>query len=192
MESEQAPPTLSSVRIVALTGFMAAGKSTIGRLLAALLQWPFVDLDCEIEQVCGRRVPEIFAEHGEAHFRKLEAGCLRSLLAQTTAPTVMALGGGTFVQKRNAEVLRKHGAHVVFLELQVEKLLQRCRTASERSGTNARPLAADEKAFCELYAQRLPSYRRAQLTVHTYNKTAEQVAREIATVLELRNVRHSL
>ena len=59
--------------IVALTGFMAVGKSTIGRELACLLHWRIIDLDCEIERGAGLRVQEIFAQHGEPHFRRLES-----------------------------------------------------------------------------------------------------------------------
>ena len=79
------------------------------------------------------RIHELFATHGEPHFRQIEADALRSVLEQTSAPTVIALGGGTFTESQNADLLRSHGAHVVFLELAVEELLQRCRAAGERS-----------------------------------------------------------
>jgi shikimate kinase len=171
--------------IVALAGFMAAGKSTVGRALAHLLRWRFIDLDCEIECRSTMQVHEIFARHGEVRFREIEADALRRVVEQAAVPTVIALGGGTFVQPGNAELLRKHGAHVVFLELTVDELLQRCRTARERSAENPRPLATDAEAFCTLYAQRLPHYRKANLTVDGTGKEVEQLAREIATSLKL-------
>ena len=167
---------------------MAAGKSTIGRVLGSLLHWRVLDLDCEIERRSRLCIHEIFAAYGEPRFRQVEDDALRSVLEQTSVPTVIALGGGTFVQPQNAELLRRHGAHVVFLELAVEELLQRCRTAADRSPQNPRPLAADAEAFCTLYAQRLPSYRKAELIVNTAGKTTEQVAREIATALHLARV----
>jgi shikimate kinase len=171
--------------IVALTGFMAAGKSTVGRALGNLLQWNFFDLDYEIECREKLHVREIFRRHGEPHFRRLETGALRAVLKNASAPTVIALGGGTFVEQQNAALLQSYRAHVVFLEVAVELLLERCRAAGARCPENPRPLAEDADAFYELHAQRLPSYRRAKLIVNTQSKNAEQVAREIAAALKL-------
>ncbi len=171
--------------ILALTGFMAAGKSTVARALSCRLRWKLVDLDCEIERRSNLPIHEIFTRHGEAHFRELEADTLRAAMAAVSSPTVIALGGGTFVQPQNAEQLRKCGAQVVYLELSLEQSLQRCRSAGDHAGQNPRPLAADETAFGKLYAQRLPSYRKAELIVSTHGKTPEQVADEIADSLGL-------
>jgi shikimate kinase len=175
----------SSPPIVALTGFMAAGKSTVGRVLASILRWRFLDLDCEIECRSKMRIHELFATHGEPHFRRIEADALRSVLEQTSVPTVIALGGGTFVESQNADLLHGCGVHVVFLELAIEELLRRCQAAGQRSAQNPRPLADDMGAFCALYARRLPHYRKAKLIVNTAGKTAEQVAREIEAALQL-------
>jgi len=183
-ESKSREP-VSSRSIVALTGFMAAGKSTVGRVLASILGWRFLDLDCEIECRSKLHIHELFATHGEPHFRRIEADALRSALEQASAPTIIALGGGTFIESQNADLLHSHGAHVVFLDLAVEELLRRCRAASERSAQNPRPLAADVEAFCALYARRLPHYRQAKLIVNTEGKTAEQVAQEIMAALDL-------
>jgi shikimate kinase len=171
--------------IIALTGFMAAGKSTIGRELACLLHWRCIDLDSEIERHSGLQVHEIFAKHGEAYFRQLESETLRSILNAAVNPTVLALGGGTFVQEINIDLLRERGAHVVFIELDMQKLLQRCREAVDRSH-NPRPLASQNEAeLCRLYEQRLPFYRQAELTVGAHGKHAQQVAREIIAALGL-------
>jgi shikimate kinase len=170
---------------IALTGFMAAGKTTAGRVLASLLRWSFVDLDCEIELQTGRAIREMFAEDGEATFREAEAAVLRSVLEATAGPVVIALGGGTFVQSRNAQLLRARGVRVVFLELPLEHLLQRCRAAAEHSGGNPRPLAQDEQALRTLYAERLPFYRRADVVVNTERKEPDEIAREIAQSLRL-------
>jgi shikimate kinase len=171
--------------IVALTGFMAAGKSTVGRALGNLLRWRSCDLDYEIERRQKLRIREIFERHGEAAFRRLEAQALRSVLEATSTPTVIALGGGTFVESANAALLRKYGAHIVFLEIAVEHLLRRCLAASARCPENPRPLAEDAEAFYALYARRLPSYRKADIVVSTEAKTVEQIAREIAMALQL-------
>jgi shikimate kinase len=178
-------PPASLPPIVALTGFMAAGKSTVGRALGNLLRWNFFDLDYEIECREGLRVREIFARHGELRFRQLETDALHSVLERALAPTVIALGGGTFVEPRNAGLLREYQARIVFLEIAVERLLQRCRAASVRCPENPRPLAEDANAFYALHAQRLPFYRQAELIVNTTAMTAEQVAGEIAAALRL-------
>ncbi len=171
--------------VIALTGFMAAGKSTIGRALATHLHWHFVDLDFEVELRAKLRVHEIFAQQGEPRFREIETDVLRQVLERVSSPTVIALGGGTFVQPENAERLRARHAQVVFLELAVEEMLQRCRTAGELGSVNPRPLAVDAEAFRATYERRLPHYRRATIAVQVHGKSAEQAAQEIANALDL-------
>ena len=170
---------------IALTGFMAAGKSSAGRALAWLLKWSFLDLDCEIERLSRCSIRDIFAQQGESRFREIESEALRSSLENATGPTVIALGGGTFVEPNNARLLRDSGVRVIFLELPLEQLLQRCRAIGERCEQNPRPLAENEQAFCALYAQRLPSYRQADLVVNAEGKTPEQIARAIAKAMKL-------
>src|SRR5579871_2358329 len=99
----------TSTNIIALTGFMAAGKSTVGRALAGLLNWRFIDLDSEIERAEGQTIREIFARRGEAAFRRLESETLRAILAGASRAAVIALGGGTFVQPQNPELLAAGG-----------------------------------------------------------------------------------
>lgn len=181
----QPGPKLPAPRIAALTGFMGAGKTSIGHALAALLGWAFVDLDHEIELRRKAPIREIFQRQGEAHFREIETKTLRSLLAQVSAPTVIALGGGTFIQPANVALLRNCGAHVVFLKTPIEQMLHRCCSQDNSSPENLRPLAADPEAFRALYAERVPQYRTADLTVSTADKSAEETAREIARRLRL-------
>lgn len=163
---------------------MAAGKSTIGRALASLLRWSFIDLDYEVESRAGVSIQEIFVRDGEARFRRMESDCLIAVLSGLKAPTVIALGGGTFIEPENADALRRHGARVVFLQTDLQQLIERCRTAADRA-QNPRPLARDEAAFCALYEQRLPVYRQAELTIETRGREADETAREIALALNL-------
>src|SRR5579864_2179824 len=90
-----------------LVGFMGAGKTSVGRLLADQLGWEFVDLDAVIEAREGLSVPQIFREHGERGFREREHVALRGVLAELNRNTaaVIALGGGAFVQPENFELL---------------------------------------------------------------------------------------
>ena len=164
---------------------MGAGKTSVGRALAALLGWTFLDLDQEIELQEKLPIREIFQLQGELRFREIEADTLRSILEQASVPTVIALGGGTFMRTCNAELLRRCGAHVVFLETPMKQLLKRCRVAGQSSTENLRPLAADPDAFRALYAKRLPHYRTAEITVRTTGKKIEEIAREIASSLKL-------
>ena len=172
---------------VALTGFMAAGKSTIGRALATRLHWRFIDLDGEIEAHSHLSIRQIFNQHGEIRFRQMESEALESVLTTLKKPTVLALGGGTYVQPQNFALLRDHGVQVVFVELEIETLLRRCRilNVNGRPEQNPRPLVSDEDAFRALYAERLPLYRRAELTVLASDKNEDQVAEEIALALGL-------
>jgi shikimate kinase len=173
----------SAPRIVALTGFMGAGKTKIGRALAELLGWEFVDLDHEIEIREKMPISDIFRHQGEPQFRQIETATLGRVLADVFSSTVIALGGGTFIQTANAELLREAVAQVVFLEPTVEEMLERCRIETQSSTENLRPLAADSDAFRALYAQRLSQYRMADLTVNTAGNSVEDNARKVAASL---------
>ena len=164
---------------------MGAGKTTVGRALASLLRWSFFDLDCEVELRHKLLVREIFQLRGESGFREIETATLRSVLQRASGSTVIALGGGTFIQPVNAELLQSRGARVVFLETAIEELLQRCQAADQHSPQSSRPLAATPDAFRALYAQRLPFYRSADLTVNATGKTIEELAQEIVLSLRL-------
>ncbi len=165
---------------------MGAGKTSIGRALAELLRWSFIDLDEKIEYWMKMPIRDIFQRRGEPHFREIETRILLQVLEDVSVPTVIALGGGTFIQEANARLLGNAGARVVFLETPIEEMLQRCRGGTASSAENLRPLAADPDAFQTLYAQRLPDYRKADLTVSTAGKTADENAREITESLQFR------
>jgi shikimate kinase len=157
---------------------MGSGKSSVGKSLASLLGWNFVDLDCEIEREQGHKIREIFTSEGESRFREIESAILRSVLASRSRPMVLATGGGTFVQPQNATLLHAEGARVVFLEAKPETLMRRC--CAEPGDEGARPLARYRNEFMRLYEQRLPLYRTADLTVDSDQKSPAAVAHEIA------------
>src|SRR5664279_3042149 len=112
--------------IVALTGFMGSGKTATGSALAELLGWEFVDLDNEIEREQQVPIRRLFWERGERAFRVIEHDALRACLVRTLRPTVVALGGGAFIQPDNIELLRASAVRTVFLETPVEEMLTRC------------------------------------------------------------------
>ena len=154
-----APPALE--RLV-LTGFMGAGKSTIGRLLAARLGWTFLDLDAHLEERTGTTVPEIFAVHGEARFRRLESSALASAL--TRRSTVIALGGGTPEGLTNRLLLEQTPATLtVFLDAPFPTLFDRCVLQDI-----SRPVLADPDQAQARFSLRRPLYLRlAKLAIDT-------------------------
>jgi len=167
--------------LVVLVGFMGAGKTTVGRELARVLNWSFYDLDGLIEGRTGRTVPALFAEQGESSFRKLEAQTLRELLGTLEdEPAAIALGGGAFVQEEIRQIIRDRPASVVYLDVGLEEALRRCASAP-----GYRPLLQNRDQITFLYEERLPFYRTAHATVRTDGKTALAVAQEIASTLKL-------
>lgn len=174
-------------KVVALTGFMGSGKSTVGLELAALLGWTLVDLDANIEAREGRAILEIFRVEGEAGFRAIERKALQTLLSECRAPAVLAMGGGAFVQAENAALLQQHGVVVVFLDVPLDELLRRCRAEQLGSEENLRPLAADEDSFRALHERRLPAYRRADIVVDAAERTPAAIALNIVEELRERS-----
>jgi len=167
------------VRAVFLVGFMASGKSSVGEELARRLDWEFVDLDASIESRERQTIPEIFRDRGEPGFRLAETGALRDLLSESLERNrVVALGGGAFVQETNRELLRHWPS--VFLEAPASELWQR----SLSDGVE-RPLREDPEQFARLYAERLPFYRLATVTVVTSGKDPASLCAEIERKLRL-------
>lgn len=159
-----------------LTGFMGAGKSSVGQLLADALSRPFIDLDREIERREGRSIPELFSAMGESGFRQAEHEALEAVGAE---PSVVATGGGAVLRDDNAAFLREHGT-VVYLAVSPEAAV--CRIG----GGESRPLLArggvDEAR--RLLADRLPVYERtADLTVQTDGRDVKAVAAEVLRTL---------
>jgi shikimate kinase len=161
---------------VFLIGFMGCGKTTVGELLSQCLGWQFEDLDRRIQARAGATIPEIFSNHGEARFREIEREALLKLIDEMALnPTVVALGGGTFVQPENRSLLKQLAFPTVFLDADVEDLWQRCRSLE-----GERPLARDENQFRQLHEARRSFYMEAAMRVDTRGKDAEAVAAEIA------------
>jgi len=146
--------------LLVLIGFMGAGKSTVGRLLAQRLHCPFYDLDGEIERVHGE-IPELFATYGESGFRAIEHHAMDQLLPKLPRPSVLALGGGAFLQPANRELIRQHGGVTIFLDAPWEVVLARVRHTGEQ-----RPLVRDLEALRRLYELRRPVYQQAD---HTFS-----------------------
>lgn len=160
--------------ILILTGFMATGKTTIGRLVAGRLGLPFVDLDDEIERRAGRTIATIFREVGEARFRELEAAALRDAL--TRPGYVLATGGGALLPADAREEALAAGL-VVCLRVTPEEILRRIGDAADRPllAGAAEPLAR----IRALLAEREDAYAAIPCHVETTGKSPAQVAEEV-------------
>lgn len=159
-----------------LTGFMGAGKTTVGRRIADLAGWPFLDLDERIEARCGASVREIFARDGESAFRAVEREELGRALEPD--PVVVAAGGGTLADPGNLELAQRR-ALVVWLHPTFETIVRRVG----RRGKEDRPLFRDEASALALYRDRLPAYAAADLKLDV---EADESAAEVAARLQLR------
>ena len=177
------------LRRIVLTGFMGAGKTTVGRLLAGRLGWEFLDLDACIESRAGLTVPSIFAAHGEAHFRQLESQALAASLGRSNV--VLALGGGAPESLTNRLLIEQTPATAtVFLDAPFATLIDRCVTQSVDAKSiappaQARPVLADPASAEARFLARQPIYRRlAHYTISTASLTTGETVAALLTRLQ--------
>lgn len=167
--------------IVALIGYMGAGKTSVGEKLSTLLGYEFIDLDEYIAEGEGLGVRDIFDQKSEAYFRKLEHFYLRSVMSLERV--VVATGGGTPIHENNMDYL-KAGATTIFLQASATILAQRLK-----SETESRPLLKDvderdlQKRIQQMLEGRMPCYESADYTVHTDKKSVDEIAGEIMAFL---------
>ncbi|MEQ1688933.1 MAG: shikimate kinase [Sphingopyxis sp.] len=150
---------LSIDRPIVLVGMMGSGKSTIGRRLALRLGLPFCDADEEIERAAGLSITELFAKYGEPHFRDGERRVINRLLQR--GPSVLATGGGAFVQPDTRNAILQHGM-AVWLDVPVATLVERT------SRRNTRPLLLTgdpSETLSQLLEQRRPCYALAPIHI---------------------------
>jgi shikimate kinase len=173
-EPHTAAPLPAHLRRLVLTGFMGAGKTTVGRLLAARLNWEFLDLDAYIESRTGLTIPSIFSTHGEDRFRQLESTALASALGRNRL--VLALGGGAPEVLTNRLLLEQTPAtSTIFLDAPFPALFDRCMMQALNPGATDRPILADPAAAEARFLARHPIYRRlARLTLDTASLTPEE------------------
>jgi len=158
---------------IVLVGFMASGKTSVGRRVAKRLGYRFMDMDQFIEKEQGRTISDIFAKEGEAHFRALETALLRRMLHQEN--TVISCGGGIVTTSGNIDLLKQIGI-TVFLNADPEDILRRLEHDTRRPKVQGGDL---RERVITLLGQRMPLYQQADLSIHTLGKTPNQVAGEL-------------
>jgi shikimate kinase len=158
-------------RSIVLVGMMGAGKSSVGRRLAARLGIPFVDADTEIESAAGMTIPEIFAKHGEPYFRAGETRVIARLLE--SGPQVLATGGGAVMDQRTRDLIHIKGISV-WLKADLDVLLRRTKRRSDR------PLAEKIK---DLLPLREPVYAMADIVVQSRDEPHDTIIDEIIAAL---------
>jgi shikimate kinase len=159
-----------------VVGFMASGKSTVGRLLAHRLGWNFFDTDEQIEAAEKTPIAEIFDTRGEAEFRRIETGIIHRHVRRIEqgSPAVLALGGGAFAAQANRNLLENNGV-TVWLDCPLEVVERRVALASHR------PLARDPRQFKALYHARREVYALAHVRVPIESDAPAAVLEAILT-----------
>lgn len=167
-------------RNLVFVGLMGAGKSAIGRLVAQMLEIPFVDSDHEIERVSRMTIPELFEAYGEPEFRALEARVIKRLLK--TGPRVLSTGGGAFMNDATRAIVLRNGLSV-WLKADLDVLWMRV------SKRDTRPLlktANPKQTLADLLAKRYPVYADADVTVQSRDDSKDTIAAEaIAAIARL-------
>ncbi len=193
-------------RLLVLTGFMGAGKTTVGKLLAASIRWPFVDVDALIESKTGQSIAALFEQHGEAWFRELEHDTIRHLAmgkpgAKTTLNSqndseespvtqscVLALGGGAIEDARTRRLLLETpDISLIHLEVSLSEAIRRCKTEAQA----VRPVLANQERLAQRYATRLALYRQAPVTFVVDDLAPEQIVQNIVEALSLVSLNRS-
>jgi len=161
-------------RSIVLVGMMGAGKSSIGRRLAARLRIPFIDADAEIESAAGMTIPEIFDKHGEPYFRAGEARVIARLL--DNGPQVLATGGGSLMDAQTRALIGEKGVSI-WLKADIDVLLKRTKRRNDR------PLAEKIK---DLLPIREPLYAQADIVVQSRDEPHDTIVDEIMMQLPRR------
>ncbi len=164
-------------RVISLLGLRGAGKSTIGRVLAAQLGCEFVELDREVESQTGLTLAQIFELHGENYYRRTEREVLRGLLGQKRRTFVLATGGGLVTERETYDLLRSH-THTVWLRAKPEDHWSRVVAQGD-----TRPMANDAQAFsamCSMLTERERLYQQAELTLETTNCPVQDISTKLA------------
>jgi shikimate kinase len=180
LSSEAAIVAALGARSVVLVGMMGAGKSSIGRRLAARLGIPFADADNEIEIAAGMSIPDIFSTYGEPDFRAGETRVIARLLEN--GPRVLATGGGAFMNADTRNAVRAHGISI-WLKAEFDVLMRRIKRRQDRPMLKTDDPGETLRALME---ERYPLYAHADITIQSREVPHEKIVDEIVGALAAR------
>lgn len=178
---------MSGGKNVILIGFSGSGKSAVGPLLASRLGVKFVDADCQIEELAGCTISQIFEQQGEKAFRTMELQVVEKLMQRRTG-AVIALGGGAFENRAIRKLVFGRG-QVVYLSCSRRELYRRLRQVSDRPLLDVVPRPGQTlrearlNRIGRLLDKRLTNYRRADFIFSTTGKTERQAAAQLSRLL---------
>jgi shikimate kinase len=167
-------------RSIVLVGMMGAGKSTVGRRLAARLRLPFLDADTEIEAAAGMSIPDIFETHGEPHFRDGEARVIARLI--DGGATVLATGGGAFMREDTRNRIRDKAVSI-WLKADADIIMRRVKRRADRPLLQTADPAA---TIARLIGEREPIYQHADITIWSRDVPHEKIVDECVGALHAR------
>lgn len=159
-----------------LVGMMGSGKTTVGAMVAEMLELPFVDTDSDVVTATGRTIAEMFDE-GEHVFREAETRVLSSVASRERS--VVSTGGGAILSEENVSTMRRSGT-IVLLDVDVATIVERIDIEDER------PLLRDEAAIAAILAERTEIYETvADHVVSVMNRTPQNIADEVAACVDM-------
>ena len=162
---------------IVLIGMMGSGKSTVGKILSKILKFNFIYKDILIEKKCGLKVTKIFDQYGENYFRCKEEKIILDILLNNKKSCVLALGGGTFLNKKLQKVILKKTISI-WLDANLELIYKRCKKSNQRPllyESNDKDLKEIIKNLLKI---RRPIYSQAQFVIKT-NKTPLKICNKI-------------
>lgn len=168
-------------RRLTLVGYRACGKSTVGRLVAARLGWPFIDADADLELRLGMPISTFFATRGESAFRDAESLALGEILGKS-GPLVLSTGGGCVLRAENRGFIRANGGIVVYLHAPASVLQDRLRRDSGGRPSLSGASVVDEVP--RILALREPLYREIADAVVAADQSPAAVAAALATIVD--------
>lgn len=164
--------------LIVLTGMMGSGKTSVGKFLARVLHFNFVDVDIEIEKSQKKTITEIFNEYGEQYFRFIEMEKIEEYA--NLKNTVLSLGGGAFENENTRNLLKKKG-NVIYLKATPQEIFKRIHTEIHRPLLR-KNFSVETIAF--ILKKRTKNYEQAHFTIDTTNKTKKEIIRKILGVLK--------
>jgi shikimate kinase len=161
---------------IILTGFMGAGKTTVGQITARKLNWTFVDTDSLIETEINCSIREFFCVHGEGIFRDIESRILEKVLQEKNQ--VISTGGGIILRETNRNMMKLHGI-VVWLKASPEVIFGRVKNDMSRPVLGEQP---DLERIKEILSKRLPLYAEADFILETDNLSPETISTHLTQI----------